>query len=176
VRLLARLRDDIRTARRQDPAARSALEVALVYSGLHAVWAYRVTTRLWHGRPFAGSRLAARILAQVARTLTGVEIHPGARIGQRLFIDHGMGVVIGETAVIGDDVLLYHGVTLGGRTLGPNGRRHPTLGHGVVVGAGAAILGPVTVGDGARVGANSVVTHDVEPGTTVAGAPARPLH
>ncbi|AMM22074.1 serine acetyltransferase [Frondihabitans sp. PAMC 28766] len=175
MRLLARLRDDIRTAQRQDPAARSSVEIALVYSGLHAVWMYRVTSRLWRRQPFVGSRLLARIFSQLTRSATGVEIHPGARIGQRLFIDHGMGVVIGETAVIGDDVLIYHGVTLGGRGVGLAGRRHPTLGDGVVVGAGAAILGAITVGDDARVGANSVVTRDVEPGTTVAGAPARPI-
>ncbi|RKR76644.1 serine O-acetyltransferase [Frondihabitans australicus] len=175
MRLLARLRDDIRAAKRQDPAARSSLEVAVAYSGLHAVWAYRVTTRLWYGATWPGARFVARLLSQLVRSATGVEIHPGARIGERLFIDHGMGVVIGETAVVGDDVLLYHGVTLGGRGRGDSLRRHPTLGDGVVVGAGAAILGPVTVGAGARVGANAVVTRDVLPGTTVVGVPAKPL-
>lgn len=115
------------------------------------------------------------MLSQLARSLTGIEIHPGAAIGRRLFIDHGMGVVIGETAVLGDDVLMYHGVTLGGRGTGPAGRRHPSVGDRVVIGAGAAILGPVTVGDDARVGAGAVVTHDVSPGDTVVGVPARPL-
>lgn len=174
MRLIARLRDDVGAARAGDPAARGSVEIALVYSGLHAVWAYRVTSRLWRSQPFPGARLVARILSQLARTLTGIEIHPGATIGRRLFIDHGMGVVIGETAVIGDDVLIYHGVTLGGRGLGPRGRRHPTIGDRVVIGAGAAVLGPVTVGDDARVGAGAVVTHDVAPGTTVTGIPARP--
>jgi serine O-acetyltransferase len=175
VRLLARLRDDILTAKRQDPAARSSFEIAVAYPGLHAVWAYRVTTRLWYEAGWPGARFVARIVSQLVRSMTGIEIHPGARIGQRLFIDHGMGVVIGETAVVGDDVLMYHGVTLGGRGSGPRARRHPTVGDGVIVGAGAAILGSVTVGAGARIGANAVVTHDVAPGTTVVGVPARPL-
>jgi serine O-acetyltransferase len=175
MRLIARLRDDVAAVRRNDPAARGTLEIVLVYSGLHAVWAHRVTSRLWRDAGWPGSRMLARILSQLVRSLTGIEIHPGALIGRRLFIDHGMGVVIGETAVIGDDVLLYHGVTLGGRGSGEAGRRHPRLGDGVLVGAGAKILGPVVVGDGAKVGANAVVTHDVEPGATVVGVPARPL-
>jgi serine O-acetyltransferase len=175
VRLLARLRDDVTAVRRNDPAARGTLEIVLVYSGLHAVWAHRLTSRLWQTRPFPGARFVARLVSQLVRWLTGVEIHPGARIGRRLFIDHGMGVVIGETAVIGDDVVIYHGVTLGGRGTGPAGRRHPHLGDRVLVGAGAKVLGAVTVGDGAQVGANAVVTHDVAPGSTVVGAPAKPL-
>ncbi|WP_286344727.1 serine O-acetyltransferase [Frondihabitans sucicola] len=175
MRLIARLRDDVGAARAGDPAARGALEIVLVYSGLHAVWAYRVTNRLWRARPFPGARLLARVLSQVARSLTGIEIHPGATIGRRLFIDHGMGVVIGETAVVGDDVLIYHGVTLGGRGPGPGGRRHPSIGDRVEIGAGAAVLGSVTVGSDARVGAGAVVTRDVAPGATVVGVPARPL-
>ncbi|GAA4265786.1 serine O-acetyltransferase [Frondihabitans peucedani] len=175
MRLIARLRDDVRAVRAGDPAARGSVEIVLVYSGLHAVWAYRLTSRLWRTRPFPGARVVARVLSQLARSLTGIEIHPGATIGRRLFIDHGMGVVIGETAVVGDDVLLYHGVTLGGRGAGPAGRRHPSVGDRVVIGAGAAVLGPVTVGDDASVGAGAVVTHDVSPGDTVVGVPARPL-
>ncbi|ROQ39610.1 serine O-acetyltransferase [Frondihabitans sp. PhB188] len=175
MRLIARLRDDVRAVRRGDPAARGTAEIVIVYSGLHAVWAYRLTSRLWRERPFPGARFAARLGSQTARWLTGIEIHPGASIGDRLFIDHGMGVVIGETAVIGDDVLMYHGVTLGGRGISGSARRHPTVGDGVMIGAGAAILGPVTVGSGARVGAGAVVTADVAPGATVGGVPAKPL-
>jgi serine O-acetyltransferase len=175
MRLLARLRDDIAAVRRQDPAARGSVEIVIVYSGLHAVWAHRVTSRLWREAHWPGARLVARVVSQLVRSLTGVEIHPGALIGRRLFIDHGMGVVIGETAVIGDDVLLYHGVTLGGRAAGEAGRRHPRLGDGVLVGAGAKILGPVVVGDGARIGANAVVTRDVAAGVTVVGVPAHPI-
>jgi serine O-acetyltransferase len=175
VRLIARLRDDVGAVKAGDPAARGSLEIVLVYSGLHAVWAYRVTSRLWRSRPFPGARLVARILSQLTRSLTGIEIHPGATIGRRLFIDHGMGVVIGETAVVGDDVLLYHGVTLGGRGTGAAGRRHPSIGDRVQIGAGAAVLGAVGVGDDARVGAGAVVTRDVAPGVTVIGVPAHPL-
>jgi serine O-acetyltransferase len=161
--------DDVRTALAKDPAATSALEV-LTYAGLHAVWAYRVAHALdRRGHPFL-----ARVLSQVARLLTGVEIHPGATIGDRFFIDHGMGVVVGETAEIGDDVLLYHGVTLGGNTM-RRVKRHPTLEDGVTVGANATLVGPITVGEGATVGAGSVVTEDVQPGVTVAGVPARPV-
>jgi len=163
-----RLREDLRAARAQDPAARSTAELVLAYPGLHAVWLHRVAHRLWQ-RP--GGRLLARVVSHVGRGLTGIEIHPGATIGRRLFIDHGMGVVIGETAVVGDDVLLYHGVTLGSRSA-VKGRRHPVVGDGVVIGAGARVLGPVTVGSGARVGANSVVVRDVPAGRTVVGIPA----
>jgi serine O-acetyltransferase len=176
MRLVARLREDLETVRRRDPAARGRLETALVYSGLHAVWAHRVTSRLWRaeGAPrLLGARTLARVVSQLTRTLTGVEIHPGARLGRRLFIDHGMGVVIGETAVIGDDCTLFHGVTLGGKGRGGAlGRRHPTLADGVMIGAGAAVLGGVTVGAGSIVGANAVVTRDVPPGSVAVGVPA----
>ncbi|WP_066522194.1 serine O-acetyltransferase [Curtobacterium ammoniigenes] len=168
------MRDDLAAARQRDPAARSDLENALVYSGLHAIWMYRWTHQLWiSGRP--GARFAARVLAQLTRTATGIEIHPGARIGRRFFIDHGMGVVVGETAVIGDDVLMYHGVTLGGKSL-VHGRRHPTIGDRVVLGANASILGDLVIGSDSVVGANTVVTHDVPAWSVVTGQPgvARP--
>lgn len=167
----ARVREDIAAARLRDPAARSALEVALLYPGLHAIWAHRVSHALWRRR----LRLLARAGSQLSRWLTGVEIHPGAQIGRRFFIDHGMGVVIGETAEIGDDVMLYHGVTLGGRTRDA-GKRHPTLGDGVAVGAGAKILGPVTIGAGSVVGANAVVTRDAPADSILVGVPAKPRH
>jgi len=150
------LREDLAAARLRDPAARSTAEVLLAYSGLHAIWLYRVAHRWWRA---PGLKLAARLLSQAARAVTGVEIHPGARIGRRFFIDHGMGVVIGETAVIGDDVMLYHGVTLGGKSSG-RGKRHPTLGDRVVVGAGAQVLGDIRIGTDSVVGANAVVVHD----------------
>lgn len=176
MRLVARLREDLATVRRRDPAARGRLETALVYSGLHAVWAHRLTSRLWRagGVPrLLGSRFVARVLSQVARTATGVEIHPGAVLGRRLFIDHGMGTVIGETAVVGDDCTLFHGVTLGGKGgRGLAGRRHPTLERGVTIGAGAAVLGGVVVGADSVVGAGAVVTHDVPPGSVAVGVPA----
>jgi serine O-acetyltransferase len=165
------LRDDIDSIIARDPAARSAIEVALLYPGFHAVAAHRLASWLWR----RGLRLAGRWVSQLARTLTGIEIHPGATVGRRLFIDHGMGVVIGETAVVGDDVTLYHGVTLGGTSLARGTKRHPTLGDGVIVGAGAQVLGDITVGAGARVGANAVVVQDVPPGATVVGIPARPV-
>ena len=164
-RFLRVLREDLEAARHRDPAARSGLEVALVYPGLHAVWTYRLTHRMWREPAL---RLPARVIAQIARAATGVEIHPGAKIGRRLFIDHGMGVVIGETAVVGDDVLLFHGSTLGGRSM-KRGKRHPTLGDRVVVGAGAKILGPVWVGDDVQVGANAVVVKDVPAGSVAVG-------
>ncbi|MDR2347064.1 MAG: serine O-acetyltransferase [Bifidobacteriaceae bacterium] len=164
------LREDLATAQRLDPAARTKIEVALAYPGVHALWAHRLTHRMWRDPQL---KLAARLISQLARFWTGVEIHPGAQLGRRLFIDHGMGVVIGETAEVGDDVLLFHGVTLGGRSM-VKGKRHPTLGHGVTIGAGAKVLGPILVGDGARVGANSVVVHDVPPGGVVVGVPGRP--
>ncbi|WP_108719568.1 serine O-acetyltransferase EpsC [Miniimonas sp. S16] len=168
-RALDAVREDIAAARRSDPAARSDLEVALVYSGLHAVWLHRLSHRLWTASVVL--RPAARALSQFGRFLTGIEIHPGATIGPRLFIDHGMGVVIGETAEVGADVMLYHGVTLGGRT-SSHGKRHPTLGDRVVVGAGAKVLGPVTIGEDARIGANAVVVHDVPAGAVAVGVPA----
>ncbi|MGN6128168.1 MAG: serine O-acetyltransferase EpsC, partial [Humibacter sp.] len=151
--LLSRLREDIANARSHDPAARSDVEIALSYSGLHAIWLYRIAHRWWVS---PGLKLPARLLSQFARFLTGVEIHPGARIGRRFFIDHGMGVVIGETAIIGDGVMLYHGVTLGGKSRG-RGKRHPTLCDDVVVGAGAQVLGDIVLGPRCVVGANAVV-------------------
>ena len=164
------LRESIRAYRERDPAARSSLEVLLCYPGLHAIVGHRMAHFLWRRR----LRLAARYLSHITRWLTGIEIHPGARIGRRLVIDHGMGVVIGETAEIGDDVHLYHQVTLG-TTSFDRVKRHPTLGNGVIVGAGAKILGAFTVGDHARVGANAVVLEPVPPHTTVVGIPARPV-
>jgi serine O-acetyltransferase len=161
------VREDISSALARDPAARSRAEVGLTYPGLHAVWAYRISSRLWR----AGLRLPARMVAQLARFLTGVEIHPGARIGRRLFIDHGMGVVIGETAEVGDDVLMYHGVTLGGTSL-RHEKRHPTVGDRVVIGAGATILGPVTIGADSLIGAGAVVLHDAPPHSLLVGVPA----
>lgn len=166
--MFRRIRDDIRSVFERDPAARSTVEVLLLYPGLHAVWSHRVAHRLWRWR----LKLLARVLSQLTRWLTGIEIHPGATIGERFFIDHGMGVVIGETAEIGDDCTLYHGVTLGGTTWEKQ-KRHPTLGKGVVVGAGAKILGPITIGDNARVGCNSVVVKDVPADATVVGIPGR---
>jgi len=166
--LCAVLREDLRNARAHDPAARGDLENALVYSGLHAIWAHRVAHRMW-ARP--ALRGPARVLMQIVRAVTGIEIHPGATIGRRFFIDHGMGVVIGETAEIGDDVMIYHGVTLGGRTL-KKVKRHPTIGNRVTIGAGAKVLGPITVGDDSAIGANAVVTRDVPPESIATGIPA----
>jgi serine O-acetyltransferase len=158
-----------RTIRQRDPARPSWAEAVFCYGGLHAVLWHRLSHALWR----AGLRAPARFLSHLARWVTGVEIHPGARIGRRLFIDHGMGVVIGQTAKVGDDVLIYHGVTLGGLS-GQPGKRHPTLEDGVTVGAGAQVLGPIRIGRGARVGANAVVVQEVLPGMTVVGIPARP--
>lgn len=163
------MREDIAAARLRDPAARNGLEVAVLYPGLHAIWSHRVSHALWR-RNF---RFLARAGSQLSRVLTGIEIHPGARIGRRFFIDHGMGVVIGETAEVGDDVMLYHGVTLGGRTR-DSGKRHPTLGNGVAVGAGAKILGPVHIGAHSVVGANAVVTKDAPADSVLVGVPAKP--
>ncbi len=168
-RFVRTLREDLDAARRRDPAARSLVEVALAYPGLHAVWVHRLAHRMWQ---VPGLRLPARLLSQASRAATGVEIHPGATIGRRLFIDHGMGVVIGETAVVGDDVVLFHGATLGGKSM-RRGKRHPTVGNGVVIGAGAKVLGPVWIGDGAQVGANAVVLKDVPPGAIAVGVPAQ---
>ena len=160
------MREDVATVRERDPAARSRLEVFLCYSGLHAVWFYRMNHWLWNH----GFFLLARWLSQVARLLTGIEIHPGAKIGRRLFVDHGMGVVIGETAIVGDDVTLYQGVTLGG-TGKELGKRHPTIEDSVVVGGGAKILGNITVGKNSRIGAGSVVLRNVPDNSTVVGVP-----
>jgi serine O-acetyltransferase len=168
--LFKKLSDDINGILARDPAARSRLEVVLCYPGLHALMVYRLAHLLWR-RDWL---LAGRFLSHIGRFLTGIEIHPGALIGARLFIDHGMGVVIGETAEIGNDVTLYQGVTLGGTSL-QKVKRHPTLGNGVIVGAGAQVIGPITVGDGARIGANAVVNRDVAPGSTMVGIPAKPL-
>jgi serine O-acetyltransferase len=164
-----------RSIRARDPARPTWAEAVTCYAGLHAVVLHRLAHALYRG----GFRALARAVSHTGRFITGIEIHPGARIGRRLFIDHGMGVVIGETAEIGDDVLIYHGVTLGGLTLdstGKPGKRHPTIGNGVAIGAGAQVLGPITVGEGARIGANAVVSRDVPVGETVVGIPARPQH
>lgn len=166
--MLERLREDIRCVFERDPAARTVFEVLTTYPGFHAVQMHRLSHWLWN----RGLRWLARWLSTLGRWLTGIEIHPAARIGRRFFIDHGMGVVIGETAEIGDDCTLYHGVTLGGTTW-KKGKRHPTLGNNVVVGAGAKVLGPITVGDGARIGSNAVVLKDVPAGATVVGVPGR---
>lgn len=170
--VLRTVREDLKAARGHDPAARSNLENAVVYSGLHAIWAHRVAHRMWAVPALRGP---ARVLAQFARFLTGVEIHPGATIGRRFFIDHGMGVVIGETTEIGDDVMLYHGVTLGGRSLAKT-KRHPTIGNRVTIGAGAKVLGPVVVGDDSAIGANAVVTRDVPVDSIATGIPATVRH
>jgi len=166
--MLKNMREYLTSIFQRDPAARSVFELLTVYPGVHALVFHRLSHRLWGWQ----LRWLARLLAQVARWLTGIEIHPGAKIGRRFFIDHGMGVVIGETAEIGDDCTLYHGVTLGGTTWRKE-KRHPTLGNNVVVGAGAKILGPITVGDNARSGSNSVVVKDVPAGATVVGIPGR---
>lgn len=175
--IFKRIQECIDSFMARDPAARSRLEVVLCYPGLHAIAIYHVSHALWRRRFF----LLGRLVSQIGRTLTGIEIHPGAKIGRRLFIDHGIGVVIGETSEIGDDVTLYQGVTLGG--IAPsvdshtqiNVKRHPTLRNGVIVGSGAQVLGAITVGEGARVGANAVVSRDVPPGVTAIGIPAHPI-
>ncbi|MCC6705204.1 MAG: serine O-acetyltransferase [Thermomicrobiales bacterium] len=163
-----RLREDIATIRERDPAARSTLEIVLAYPGLHAVIFYRISNALWR----RGVPTLPRLISHLGRFLTGIEIHPGATIGRRFFIDHGMGVVIGETAIVGDDVTLYQGVTLGG-TGKERGKRHPTLGNDIIVGVGAKVLGAIEIGDGARIGGGSVVLKDVPPHTTAVGVPAR---
>jgi serine O-acetyltransferase len=163
-----RITEDIRTVFDKDPAARSVLEVLFCYPGLHAIWMHRVAHFLWiHGFHFP-----ARFLSHLNRFFTGIEIHPGARIGRRFFIDHGSGVVIGETADIGDDVLLYQGVVLGGVTLA-KGKRHPTIGNRVLIGSGTIVLGPIRIGEGARLGAASLVIHDVPAKAVAVGVPAR---
>lgn len=165
---VAMMREDVGCVFQRDPAARSTLEVLTIYPGVHALALHRIAHFLW----CRGLHYAARFISWAARVFTAIDIHPGARIGRRFFIDHGCGLVVGETAVIGDDVTLYHGVTLGGTTWNV-GKRHPTLESGVVVGAGAKILGPITVGANARIAANSVVIEDVAPGMTVVGIPGR---
>ncbi len=163
---LRSVREDVAAVFESDPAARSYLEVLLCYPGLHAVWAHHLSHWLWRH----GVRFLARFTSQVARVFTGIEIHPGAELGRRLFIDHGMGTVIGETAVVGDDVTLYQGVTLGG-TGKEKGKRHPTLGNNISVGSGAKLLGNITIGDNCRVGAGSVVLRSVPPNSTIVGVP-----
>lgn len=165
--LLAHIRDDISSVMERDPAARTRVEVLLCYPGLWAVWYHRVSHKLWS----SNLRLSARVLSQVARFFTGVDIHPGATIGRRLFIDHATGVVIGETAIVGNDVTMYQGVTLGGTGKG-HGKRHPTVCDGVFIGNNANVLGNITVGENSRVGAGSVVLSDVPPNSTVVGVPA----
>ncbi len=167
----ANMSEDIDAVLSRDPAARTKIEVILAYPGLHAIWMHRIAYRLWH----RGSKLLARIVSHLARGLTGIEIHPAAKIGRRVFIDHGMGVVIGETAVVGDDVTLYHGVTLGGTSLEKK-KRHPTVGDRVTIGAGAKILGDITIGSDSRIGANAVVVKDVPPNSVVVGIPGQAVH
>ena len=164
----ALMKEDIQAALDHDPAARNALEVVLTYPGVHAIWLHRVAHWLWNRR----LRLLARMVSHFNRFLTGIEIHPGAKIGRRCFIDHGMGVVIGETAEVGDDVLIYKGVVLGGVSM-ERTKRHPTIGRAVVLGSNAVVLGPISVGDGARIGSGAVVVKPVPPGATVVGVPGR---
>jgi serine O-acetyltransferase len=166
--MFARIKEDIRCVFSRDPAARNSFEVLTTYPGLHALWAYRLANWLWRKRLL----WLGRMVSGLARMLTGIEIHPGATIGRRFFIDHGMGVVIGETAEIGDDVTLYHGVTLGG-TSWDKGKRHPTLENNVVIGAGAKVLGPIVIAEGARVGSNAVVMKPLPAGATAVGVPGR---
>lgn len=170
VPVLLRIKEDLDSALEKDPAARSRLEVALLYSGVHAIWWHRVAYWMWHKHP--ALRFPARALSQFARLLTNIEIHPGATIGRRFFIDHGAGIVIGETAEIGDDVLMYHHVTLGG-TSRTKTKRHPTIGNRVLIGAGATVLGAVTVGDDAKIGAQALVLKDVPSGEFVIGVPGK---
>lgn len=168
--MLATMRRDVGVILERDPAARGVLDVVLTYPGLHALWGYRLSHRLWRAHLF----LAARLVSALTRVITAVDIHPGATIGRGLFIDHAVGVVIGETAEIGDDVTLYHGVTLGGLTLN-KGKRHPTVGDRVMIGAGAKVLGPVVIGADSRIGANAVVVHDVPTHSVIVGVPGRLL-
>jgi len=168
IKVIEILKEDIETVRKRDPAARNFLEVILCYPGLHAIWLHRIAHFLWTHH----MKLLGRLISHLNRFLTGVEIHPGARIKRRLFIDHGAGVVIGETSEIGDDVLLYQGVVLGGTSMEKK-KRHPTIQNKVVIGAAAILLGPITVGEGAKIGANSVVISSVPPGATVLGVPGK---
>ena len=160
--MIKRILEDIDTAKAKDPAARNRLEIALTYPGVHALWGHRISHFLWR----INLKLIARIHSNLLRSATGIEIHPAAKIGRRFFIDHGMGVVIGATAIVGDDVMIYHDVTLGARGIG-SGKRHPTIGNNVVIGAGARVLGDIKVGDGAKISANMVVTKEVPAKTSV---------
>jgi serine O-acetyltransferase len=169
---LARLREDLDAAQARDPAVHSRAEIIFGYPGMHAIWMHRITHRMWK---YPGARLPARLLSLWTRIFTGIEIHPGATIGRRFFIDHGTGVVIGETAEIGDDVMLYQDVTLGGRSL-QRVKRHPTIHDRVTIGAGARVLGPIVVGAGAQIGANAVVVRDVPPESVVVGVPGQIRH
>lgn len=166
--MLSAILSDIRSVKDRDPAARTTAEIILCYPGLHAVWGHRITHWLWK----RNAKLPARFLAELIRKLTGVEIHPGATLGSRVFIDHATGVVIGETAEVGDDVTIYHGVTLGGTSLDPV-KRHPTVENNVIIGAGAKVLGAITIGEGSQIGANSVVIKAVPPGAVVVGVPGQ---
>lgn len=168
IRFVDRIREDIASVVSRDPAARNGVEVALLYPGVHAIWAHRVSHGLWR----RGAKFPARAVSQFARFLTNIEIHPAATLGERLFIDHGAGVVIGETATVGDDVTMYHGVTLGGRTT-ESVRRHPQVGDRVVIGAGAKLLGAIEVGPDSRIGANAVLVKSVEPASVVVGVPGQ---
>ncbi len=168
LRAVALLKEDLDTAKRRDPAAHSRLEVALTYPGVHALWSHRVAHSMW----VHGLTTPARVLSSATRAVTGVDIHPAAQLGRRLFIDHATGVVIGQTAEVGEDVVMFHGVTLGGVSMSP-GKRHPTVGDHVMLGAGAKVLGPIRIGDGAKVGANAVVTKDVPAESVAVGIPAR---
>lgn len=170
--MFARIREDVRNVLQHDPAAKSAWEVVTCYPGLHAVWWHRLAHGFWG----LGLRWLGRFTSHIGRWLTGIEIHPGAKIGRRVFIDHGYGVVVGETAEVGDDVTIYQGVTLGGTSLTRDTKRHPTIGNKVVIGAGAKVLGPFTVGEGANIGSNAVVVRAVPPGATAVGIPARVLN
>jgi serine O-acetyltransferase len=166
--MFTRLREDIRVIFERDPAARTVFEILICYPGLHAVWFYRLAHWFW----VRGWRFMGRLVSHLGRAFTGIEIHPGAQIGKGFFIDHGMGVVIGETSEIGDNVTLYHGVTLGGTTW-QKGKRHPTIGNNVVIGTGGKVLGPVTIGDNTRIGGNSVVVSDIPPNSIVVGVPGK---
>jgi serine O-acetyltransferase len=166
--MLTAIRQDIRAAKERDPAVPTTLQVIFAYPGVHAIWGHRISHWLWN----RGARVAARVFAELTRILTGVEIHPGAVLGAGLFIDHATGVVIGETAEVGDDVTIFHGVTLGG-TGTDTGKRHPTIGDRVIVGAGAKILGPIKIGDDSRIGANAVVVKEVPSSSVVVGVPGQ---
>lgn len=170
--IFGRIREDLKSASSHDPAARGSFENFFVYSGLHAIWIHELTHKMWAN---PGLRFPARALSQLTRFATGIEIHPGATIGRRFFIDHGMGVVIGETAEIGDDVMIYHGVTLGGRSLAKV-KRHPTIGNRVTIGAGAKVLGPIHIGDDSAIGANAVVVKDAPANSIITGVPATWRH